>query len=74
VIAFGVLKLVDDFVVQPLAVGKTVNLHPMVVAIGIVVAGHLFGIIGMLLIVPLLGFLRVVLEESVATYRKYRFD
>jgi putative permease len=74
VIAFGVLKLVDDFVVQPLAVGKTVNLHPMVVAIGIVVAGHLFGIIGMLLVVPLLGFLRVVLEESVGTYRKYRFD
>jgi putative permease len=74
VIAFGVLKLIDDFVVQPLAVGKTVNLHPMVVAIGIVVAGHLFGIIGMLLVVPLLGFLRVVLEESVETYRKYRFD
>ncbi len=74
VIAFGILKLLDDFVIQPLAVGKTVNLHPMVVAIGIVVAGHLFGILGMLLVVPVLGFLRVVLEESIETYRKYRFD
>jgi predicted PurR-regulated permease PerM len=73
-IVFVFLKLVDDLVVQPLAVGKNVHLHPMVVAIGIVVGGRLFGILGMLLVVPFMGFLKVVLEESIDTYRRYRFD
>ncbi|HEY4744340.1 MAG TPA: AI-2E family transporter [Desulfuromonadaceae bacterium] len=73
-LAFVVLKLVDDFVIQPLAVGKHVDLHPMVVALAILVGGHLFGVLGMLLVVPFLGFLKVVLEESIDTYRRYRFD
>lgn len=73
-LVFVVLKLVDDFVIQPLAVGKHVDLHPMVVAIAIVVGGHLFGVLGMLLVVPCLGFLKVVFEESIDTYRRYRFD
>ena len=73
-LAFVALKLVDDFVIQPLAVGKHVDLHPMVVALAILVGGHLFGVLGMLLVVPFLGFLKVVLEESIDTYRRYRFD
>ncbi len=74
VIAFIVLKLIDDIIVQPLAVGKTVDLHPMFVALAILVGGHLFGILGMLLAVPCAGFLKVVLEESIVTFRKYRFN
>ncbi len=74
IIVFGALKLIDDVLVQPMAVGKSVDLHPVAVALGILVAGHFFGIIGMLFIVPFMGFLKVVLEESVQTYRKYRFD
>jgi len=73
-IAFAVLKLVDDFAIQPLAVGRHVDLHPMIIAIAIIVGGHLFGILGMLLVIPCLGFLKVVLEESIETYRRYRFD
>ena len=73
-LAFVILKLIDDFVVQPIAVGKTVDIHPIAVALGIMVAGHFFGVVGMLLVVPFTGFLRVVLEESVQTYRKYKFD
>jgi len=74
IVAFIILKLVDDFVVQPIAVGKTVDIHPIAVALGIIVAGHFFGVIGMLLVVPFTGFMKVVLEESVQTYRKYKFD
>ncbi len=74
VVAFVILKLLDDFLVQPIAVGKTVDIHPIAVALGIIVAGHFVGVIGMLLVVPFMGFMKVVLEESVQTYRKYKFD
>ena len=73
-LTFVILKVVDDFFVQPLAVGKSVDLHPVAVALGILVADHFFGMIGMLLIVPAMGFFKVVLDESMQTFRNYRFD
>jgi len=74
IVAFVVLKLLDDIVVQPLAVGKSVNLHPMVVVLAILGGSHLFGILGMLIAVPCAGFLKVVLSESIVIFRKYRFS
>ena len=67
------LKLLDDVLVQPMVVSRGVNLHPLYVLLSILIGGHLFGILGMLLAVPCAGFLRVVLQESVATFRRYRF-
>jgi predicted PurR-regulated permease PerM len=55
-------------------VGKSVNLHPMLVGVAILVGGHVFGILGMLLAVPCAGFLKVVFVESIVTFRKYRFS
>ena len=52
---------------------RNVNLHPMVVVSGVVIGGQLFGVLGMLVVVPVTGFLKVVMEESVVTFRKYRF-
>jgi len=74
VLVFAFLKIVDDFVIQPFAVGRHVHLHPVLIALGIIVGGHLFGILGMLLIVPFIGFVKVVFNEGIATFRRYRFD
>jgi putative permease len=74
VIAFVILKMIDDFVVQPLVVASSVEMHPVIVLIAIMVGGGLYGILGMLLAVPVAGFFKVVLKEGVATYRKYRFS
>jgi putative permease len=73
VVAFTVLKLLDDVLIQPLLVAKGVNLHPLLVLVAIIVGGELFGILGMLLAVPATGFVKVVLQESIVTLRKYRF-
>jgi putative permease len=74
VIAFIILKLLDDFAVQPLVVASSVEMHPVFVLIAIMIGGELFGILGMLLAVPVAGFFKVVLQEGVSTYRKYRFS
>jgi putative permease len=73
IIAYVILKMLDDFVVQPFAVASSVHMHPVLVLIAIMVGGELFGILGMLLAVPVAGFFKVVLQEGVSTYRKYRF-
>ncbi len=46
------IKLTDDLVIQPLMIGKSVELHPMLLVITIIVGEKLFGISGMILGVP----------------------
>jgi putative permease len=74
IIAYFILKLLDDFVVAPFIVASSVEMHPVLVLIAIMIGGELFGILGMLLAVPVAGFFKVVLQEGVSTYRKYRFN
>ena len=73
IIAYIILKLLDDFVVAPYVVASSVEMHPVIVLIAIMVGGELFGVLGMLLAVPVTGFFKVVLQEGISTYRKYRF-
>ncbi len=73
IVAFAGLKLLDDVLIQPFVVAKSVDLHPLLVLLAIIVGGNLFGILGMLIAVPCTGFFKVVLTESLQTLKKYRF-
>jgi predicted PurR-regulated permease PerM len=52
VVLYLIIKLVDDLVIQPVLIGKGVHLHPMLLVITLIVGEKLFGIIGMILGVP----------------------
>jgi putative permease len=71
IIAFSLIKLLDDSIVQPVIVAKSVHMHPLTVLLAVLAGGKLFGILGMLLSVPMVGFLKVVLHEGIMNYRKY---
>jgi putative permease len=71
VLAFALIKLIDDAVVQPLVVARSVHMHPLTVLLAVLAGGKLFGILGMLLSVPATGFVKVVLQESVGNFRRY---
>jgi len=70
-LAFGVMKLIDDSLIQPLVVARSVDMHPLLVLLAVIVGGKFFGILGMLLAVPVTGFLKVVLSEGISSFRKY---
>jgi putative permease len=72
-VAFALLKILDDFLIQPFLVSRGVGLHPLFVLIAIMIGGGLFGVLGMLLATPVAGFLKVAFCESLSTLRKYRF-
>jgi predicted PurR-regulated permease PerM len=72
VIAFTLIKLVDDAIVQPAVVARSVHMNPLTVLLAVLVGGKLFGILGMLLSVPVAGFVKVVVHESIIDYRRYR--
>jgi len=52
VVLYLAVKLLDDLVIQPLMIGKSVHLHPMLLVITLIVGEKLFGIMGMILGVP----------------------
>lgn len=53
-----ILQQVDSIVIVPRVVGKSVELHPALVLIGLAVFGKLFGIVGMVFAVPVTALIK----------------
>jgi predicted PurR-regulated permease PerM len=49
--------------IQPLVMARAVELHPAVVAVGVVAVERLFGFVGLIVAVPILATIRVLVEE-----------
>jgi predicted PurR-regulated permease PerM len=50
-------------VIQPLVVARNVNLHPALVAVGVVAVDRLFGFVGLIVAVPILATVVILVEE-----------
>ena len=74
ILAFGIVKMIDDAVIQPVVIAKSVDMHPLVVLLVVIIGGQFFGIMGMILSVPFAGFIRVIFIESRLMIRRYRFN
>lgn len=59
--AMLILQQIDGWFIVPKVVGECVKLHPVVVLLAILIGGNLFGLVGMLIGVPVAGFIRLVL-------------
>ena len=57
---FTVGQFIESYVLQPYVVGNKVNLDPMMTILVVVAGGIMWGVIGMILSVPLLGIVNVV--------------
>jgi len=60
---YAVIQQVESNVIVPLVMARAVQLHPAVVAIGVVVVGQLLGVMGVLLAVPILTGLVILAQE-----------
>ena len=63
-----VVKVVDDFIIQPTLYSERVQAHPLEVFLVILVAGYIGGVWGMLLAIPLYTILRVFAREFLSEY------
>lgn len=62
-IGFFVVQLIDNNICQPVIFSKSVKCHPLEIFLVILSAGFLFGIIGMIIAVPLYTIIKVILKE-----------
>lgn len=57
------LRLSIDQIVAPLVLGRSVNLPPPVVIFAFMAGGAIWGILGVMVAIPLVGLIKIVLEE-----------
>jgi predicted PurR-regulated permease PerM len=54
---------VEANLIIPVVMARTVKLHPALIAIGVVVVGELFGIVGLVVAVPIIATIAILTEE-----------
>jgi predicted PurR-regulated permease PerM len=68
---FVLVQTVEGIFIYPIAVGKSVNLHPLVVIVGVTVGGQIAGIPGMLFAIPVISVLKVSVEVLYSGLKSY---
>lgn len=74
-VAIGITigQLVDNFFSQPFIFSNSVKSHPLEIFLIIIIAGLLFGVVGMIVAVPGYTVLKVILKEFVAENRMVEY-
>jgi predicted PurR-regulated permease PerM len=67
-VLFLFIKVLDDTVIQPLTIGRSVHLHPALLLGSVVVGNHTLGVLGMIVAVPV----ATVLQETVRLLLEHR--
>ncbi len=70
---FALVQLIEGSIITPKIVGDKVGLHPVITILALLVGGQLFGILGMLLAVPVTAVLKVLLRSFTDEYRRTVF-
>ncbi len=55
-----IVQLVESYILQPVVMSKATKLHPVTIICGLLIFGHFFGIIGMILAVPIMSIFKVI--------------
>lgn len=63
-----VVQMLEGNVVSPQVVGRTLNMHPLVIIFALLVGGELAGVIGLILAVPFFAVMKVIVQH---VYRYY---
>ena len=55
------IQLIESYILHPIVMSKTMKLHPVTIIIGLLIFGHFFGIIGMLIATPATAILKTII-------------
>lgn len=61
-IAIFIIQFIEGNIIDPLIMSRQIKLHPVYIIIGLLIFGHFFGIVGMIISTPLLALLKILYE------------
>jgi predicted PurR-regulated permease PerM len=68
ILLFLAIKVLDDTIIQPFTIGRSVHLHPALLLGSVVVGNHALGVLGMVVAVPV----ATVLQETARLLLEHR--
>jgi len=71
-ILFGIIQFTENNILTPNIVGTNLKLNPMVIIIGIIAGGMVWGIPGMFAVVPLLAMVKIM-SENIPVLHPYSY-
>lgn len=63
IIGVIVIQVIEGNLLSPYIVGKSISIHPAAIIFAIICGSELFGIVGLIIAVPLLAFIKVVVMQ-----------
>ncbi len=57
-----IVQIIENYILQPIVMSRASQTHPVLIIIALLVFGHFFGIIGMILATPILTLVRVIVD------------
>jgi predicted PurR-regulated permease PerM len=63
VVLFTVIQFIESYMLEPYIVGSKVDLNPVAVIVGVVLGGIVWGVVGMILAIPILAIIKVVFDN-----------
>ncbi|MGI8597737.1 MAG: AI-2E family transporter [Chitinophagaceae bacterium] len=63
VITYGIIQFIQTYLLEPLVVGREVDINPIATIAGLVAGELLWGIPGMVLAIPVLGICKIVFDN-----------
>lgn len=68
---FLVVQQIDSLILFPWLVGKSIDIHPLWVLLTVLAGGYAFGLLGMLLSVPVVFLIKLIYEVSLQSLRDF---
>ena len=65
----AITHLIDNFLIAPAVLSHNVDLHPLTVVLALVIGGEVFGVLGLLIAIPVAASLKVIAQEVYANYQ-----
>ena len=66
-----IVQLVESYILQPVVMSKATKLHPVTIICGLLIFGHFFGIVGMILAVPIMSIFKVIWRFALKKYELF---
>lgn len=68
-IVFGIVQQLEGHLVTPQVMGKRLDIHPLTVILLLLVAGSLYGFIGILIAIPTYSVVKVIVKNFIKFYK-----
>ncbi|MBU7456470.1 AI-2E family transporter [Leuconostoc fallax] len=69
IIVMTIVQQIDGNFIYPNVIGKSLKIHPLTIMILLMVAGNLWGIVGMILIVPVYAVIREIVKYALKLHQ-----